>query len=57
MVVRRRLVVIQRQNPRQRLVGHLCRADWQHCLRRAELLRLVDWLRCLLRAEFLRSGD
>ena len=57
MVVRRLLVVIQRQNPHQRLAEYLRSADWQRCLRRAEFLRSVDWQRCLRRAEFLRSAD
>jgi hypothetical protein len=51
MVVRRLLVVNQRQNPRHRL------ADWQRYLFRAEFLHSVDWQRCLGRAEFLRSAD
>ena len=57
MVVRRLLVVIQRQNPRQRLAEHLRSADWRRCLRRAELLRSVDLQGCHRRAEFLRSDD
>ena len=57
MVVRRLLVVIQRQNPRQRLAEYLRPADWRRCLRRAEFLRSADWQRCLRRAEFPRSAD